>query len=313
MLSTDAARARLSTIPAGSRIVVTGTNDGQPFTDEGVLVRDGESFLLQRRRGVFIAFFQDGVEYDAITPKREQSVPPTWRARRVDREIEEDQDVGERRRPTPRRYSTRHADGDAAEAERHRTRGLHPEARLDDDVFDVPPPPPPPPPPTQPLPEEALIRAVRAVLSQQPAIVTGTNAITTRRSRQGRCQHGAVEWLVAAPPALRGASRLPWPKPSPQFLLQWEARHEAHGSLSTGYKATQERMLFLGDVPMQHRFARFEAECHIRRLAPTTAMTYYNAVKFFQQQGSVNPHSEYFSFLIHSYINHSVLNRMNDV
>jgi hypothetical protein len=26
-------------------------------------------------------------------------------------------------------------------------------------------------------------------------------------------------------------------------------------------------MLFLGDVPMQHRFARFEAECHIRRLA----------------------------------------------
>src|SRR4051812_34819775 len=85
-----------------------------------------------------------------------------------------------------------------------------------------------------------------------------------------------VEWLVAAPPALRGASRLPWPKPSPQFLLQWEARHEAHGSLSTGYKATQERMLFLGDVPMQHRFARFEAECHIRRLAPTTAMTYYN-------------------------------------
>jgi hypothetical protein len=99
MLSTDAARARLSTIPAG-RIVVTGTNDGQPFTDEGVLVRDGESFLLQRRRGVFIAFFQDGVEYDAITPKREQSVPPPWRARRVDREIEEDQDVGERRRPT---------------------------------------------------------------------------------------------------------------------------------------------------------------------------------------------------------------------
>jgi hypothetical protein len=86
-----------------------------------------------------------------------------------------------------------------------------------------------------------------------------------------------VEWLVAAPPALRGASRLPWPKPSPHFLLQWEARHEAHGSLSTGYKATQERMLFLGDVPMQHRFARFEAECHIRRLAPTTAMTYYNA------------------------------------
>jgi hypothetical protein len=77
-----------------------GTNDGQPFTDEGVLVRDGESFLLQRRRGVFIAFFQDGVEYDAITPKREQSVPPPWRARRVDREIEEDQDVGERRRPT---------------------------------------------------------------------------------------------------------------------------------------------------------------------------------------------------------------------
>jgi hypothetical protein len=47
MLSADAARARLSTIPAGSRIVVTGTNDGQPFTDEGVLVRDGESFLLQ--------------------------------------------------------------------------------------------------------------------------------------------------------------------------------------------------------------------------------------------------------------------------
>jgi acyl-homoserine lactone acylase PvdQ len=28
---------------------------------------------------------------------------------------------------------------------------------------------------------------------------------------------------------------------------------------------------------------------------------------------SLNPHSEYFSFLIHSYINHSVLNRMNDV
>jgi hypothetical protein len=67
--------------------------------------------------------------------------------------------------------STRHADGDAAEAERHRTRGLHPEARLDDDVFEVPAPPPPPPPPTQPVPEEALIRAVRAVLSQQPAIV----------------------------------------------------------------------------------------------------------------------------------------------
>jgi hypothetical protein len=67
--------------------------------------------------------------------------------------------------------STRHADGDAAEAERHRTRGLHPEARLDDDVFEVPAPPPPPPPPTQPVPEEALIRAVRAVLSQQPSIV----------------------------------------------------------------------------------------------------------------------------------------------
>jgi hypothetical protein len=167
MLSTDAARAPLDD-PRG----FPHRRDGNARrTALHRRRRDGENFLLQRRRGVFIAFFQDGIEYDAIAPKREQSVQPTWRARRVDREIEEDQDVGERRRPTPRRYPTRHADADAAEAEQHRTRGLHPEARLDDDVFDVPPPPPPPPPPTQPVPEEALIRAVRAVLSQQPAIV----------------------------------------------------------------------------------------------------------------------------------------------
>jgi hypothetical protein len=66
---------RLATIPAGSRIVLKGTHDGQRFT-EGVL-RDGGSFLLQRRRGVFIASTEEH--------SHRQRVPRTQLRRRARR------------------------------------------------------------------------------------------------------------------------------------------------------------------------------------------------------------------------------------
>lgn len=74
-----------------------------------------------------------------------------------------------------------------------------------------------------------------------------------------------------------GAIRIPWPQASAARVADWEARHSVYLLLSKGHQMTQRRMLWLADFPVEFRFVAFEKECFARRLAPTTAETYWGA------------------------------------
>ncbi len=95
------------------------------------------------------------------------------------------------------------------------------------------------------------------------------NVVTTRREEQCRA-------LMTDRPATNAPPR-PWPRPSPATLRKFEERADIARQDSEGYQMAQARMLFLYDLPVAHRFNRFEEECFIRRLAPTTAETYWTA------------------------------------
>jgi len=73
------------------------------------------------------------------------------------------------------------------------------------------------------------------------------------------------------------AIRLAWPEAAPQTCERWNARHSVHLTLSTGHKLAQSRMLWLADVESSQRFIQFEKHCFLRRLAPTTAETYWGS------------------------------------
>lgn len=66
-----------------------------------------------------------------------------------------------------------------------------------------------------------------------------------------------------------------WPAASTKMSALFHARHAAHKTYSEGYMKTQERFLFLLDEPPESRFERFEKECYLRALAPTTAHSYW--------------------------------------
>ncbi|MCP4898288.1 MAG: phage integrase family protein [bacterium] len=66
-----------------------------------------------------------------------------------------------------------------------------------------------------------------------------------------------------------------WPVASATTAALFKNRHAAHTTYSGGYMRTQERFLFLLDEPPDKRFERFEKECYLRALAPTTAHAYW--------------------------------------
>lgn len=66
-----------------------------------------------------------------------------------------------------------------------------------------------------------------------------------------------------------------WPVASATTAALFRNRHAAHKTYSGGYMKTQERFLFLLDEPPDTRFERFEKECYLRALAPTTAHAYW--------------------------------------
>lgn len=80
-----------------------------------------------------------------------------------------------------------------------------------------------------------------------------------------------------------------YPSPSANILAQWTKRHPAYTSLSPTYMASQKRMLFLADTEPQNRFAAFEELCFNRRLAPTTADSYWTTWLSVQKTLSITP------------------------
>ncbi len=85
-----------------------------------------------------------------------------------------------------------------------------------------------------------------------------------------------LKLMTAARPD-RDAEHVPWPDPSPAAIEAFTTIHELARKASPGYLATQRRMLFLWDVGEELRPRRFDYECFVRRLAPTTAETYWTA------------------------------------
>jgi hypothetical protein len=68
-----------------------------------------------------------------------------------------------------------------------------------------------------------------------------------------------------------------WPTASEKIRRLFADRHRVYKTYSTGYMRSQERFLFLLEVPPDERFLRFEQECYHRALAPTTAHCYWVA------------------------------------
>jgi hypothetical protein len=68
---------------------------------------------------------------------------------------------------------------------------------------------------------------------------------------------------------------MPWPQASAATAAHWADRHPAFRTTTAGYQSTQLRMLWLFDVPHNDRLARFERECWVRQLKPTTAESYW--------------------------------------
>jgi hypothetical protein len=83
--------------------------------------------------------------------------------------------------------------------------------------------------------------------------------------------------LMAAGTASTKNLRGNWPTASACIQRQFANRHAAFKTYSSGYLRSQERFLFLLDVPPENRFLRFEQECFERALAPTTAHCYWIA------------------------------------
>lgn len=80
--------------------------------------------------------------------------------------------------------------------------------------------------------------------------------------------------MLAAYP-VRPTRRIPWPLPSKEAIQAFGQRHPAWKTSTQSYQITQQRMLFLYDVPAALRLERFDEECFRRLLAPTTALSYW--------------------------------------
>lgn len=85
------------------------------------------------------------------------------------------------------------------------------------------------------------------------------------------------------------ASRLPWPEPDAKLKEMWLQRNPAFKSFSSNYMASQARVLFLAATPSEKRFEEFERLCFERRLAPTTAETYWSTWLGVQKAMSIPP------------------------
>ena len=113
---------------------------------------------------------------------------------------------------------------------------------------------------------------------------TGTKAPAAAKVRQPTTGYKSFEaarehqvMLMAAGQVERPHEATAWPRASDKLLQAFAARHSAYKTYSDGYMQTQARMLFLLDVEPSLRHERFEQECFIRKLAPTTAATYWVA------------------------------------
>lgn len=80
-----------------------------------------------------------------------------------------------------------------------------------------------------------------------------------------------------------------WPEASPGMIAKWSERHPSFKSFSSNYMASQRRILFLADLPPSKRFEAFEAVCFQRRLAPTTAETYWTTWLGIQKALALTP------------------------
>ena len=86
-----------------------------------------------------------------------------------------------------------------------------------------------------------------------------------------------VRLMMAARPD-KNAPRIRWPEPSKEALDRFSSLAPATRWVTSNYAGTQLRMLFLLDIEEpRDRHRRFDQECFIRRLAPTTAETYWIA------------------------------------
>ena len=97
--------------------------------------------------------------------------------------------------------------------------------------------------------------------------VTVANAIAARKTQVKSLQEGRLLPAVVTP----------WPQPSTTTLATWSARHPAFRTTTDGYQSTQQRMLWLMEVPHAQRRAQFELECFQRQLKPTTAENYWTS------------------------------------
>ena len=94
--------------------------------------------------------------------------------------------------------------------------------------------------------------------------------------------------LTTARPS-QNAPRIVWPEPSDEAKKRIAGRHQVFEEVSESYSGAQRRMLFLLDVPDAERWAAFDRECFLRRLAPTTAETYWTAWMSLKKQLELGP------------------------
>jgi len=81
----------------------------------------------------------------------------------------------------------------------------------------------------------------------------------------------------------------PWPEPSESMKRTWNERHPSFKTYSSHYLSAQLRLLFLADLEPETRFEEFERICFLRRLAPTTAETYWTTFLSIQKSLSLKP------------------------
>jgi integrase len=80
-----------------------------------------------------------------------------------------------------------------------------------------------------------------------------------------------------------------WPEASNEMIQRWKNRHPSYQTFTSHYMNAQRRILFLADVKPFDRFEAFEAICFNRRLAPTTAETYWTTWLGIQKALMIQP------------------------
>ncbi len=141
--------------------------------------------------------------------------------------------------------------------------------------------------------------ALNAVQTMQQWMLSDTDAeqgLRELEANRSECPTSLREQqcvlLTTARPS-NDAPRIAWPEPSEEAKKRLSDRHKVFNEVSCSYSGAQLRMLFLLDVPPEDRWAAFDRECFLRRLAPTTAETYWTAwMSLKQSLGLEREHSD---------------------